>query len=174
MAPVPGYLKTLGKAIRELEERDISDKSDPSPSAGTLMSLKSLLSRPPSSTKAFAAVFAALEQRCPDYVDQNRWDQAVVDGRRFLAKWGDQATALGWTAQELFGLHDPPPNPHPSYDRLARYDVKGLVWVLEGLSLVAMTETTASIRTKTGATTTYRKNNKPALGPLGDSLDDFV
>jgi hypothetical protein len=25
----------------------------------------------------------------------------------------------------------------------------------------------------TGVITVYRKHNKPALGPLGDSLDDF-
>jgi hypothetical protein len=25
-----------------------------------------------------------------------------------------------------------------------------------------------------GNVTTYRKRNKPAFGPLGDSLDDFV
>jgi hypothetical protein len=27
--------------------------------------------------------------------------------RRFLAKWGEQAEALGWTARDLFGLHEP-------------------------------------------------------------------
>jgi hypothetical protein len=30
-----------------------------------------------------------------------------------------------------------------------------------------------SIRWPAGSVTVYRKNNKPALGPLGDSLDDF-
>jgi hypothetical protein len=40
---------------------------------------------------------------------------------------------------------------------------------------VALTETTATIRNPhTGAITTYRRFNKPALGPLGDCLDDFA
>jgi hypothetical protein len=37
-----------------------------------------------------------------------------------------------------------------------------------------LTEATASIRNpNTGNVTVYRKHNKPALGPPGDSLDDL-
>jgi len=32
---------------------------------------------------------------------------------------------------------------------------------------------TASIKGATGNITVYRKHNKPALGPVGDSLEDF-
>jgi hypothetical protein len=32
----------------------------------------------------------------------------------------------------------------------------------------------AAIKMPTGSITTYRRHNKPAYGPLGDSLDDFV
>jgi len=40
--------------------------------------------------------------------------------------------------------------------------------------VVALTERTASIRNpKSGSITTYRKHNKPAYGPLSDSLEDF-
>jgi len=40
--------------------------------------------------------------------------------------------------------------------------------------VAALTETTASIRSAAaGNITIYRKHNKPALGPVGDSLDDF-
>jgi hypothetical protein len=97
----------------------------------------------------------------------------VEDGRRFLARWGDQAGALGWTAEDLFGLHTPPERPHPSYRRLSRYDETGLIWLLQGREVVALTEATAAIQNATGAITVYRRHNKPALGPLGDSLDDF-
>jgi hypothetical protein len=38
---------------------------------------------------------------------------------------------------------------------------------------VALTETTASIRGAVGNITIYRKHNRPALGPPGDSLDDL-
>jgi hypothetical protein len=120
----------------------------------------------------YGHVLAALEAHCPDYVPADRWQQAVEDGRRFLAKWGKQAQQLGWTAGDLFSLHEPPAKPHPSYSRLSRYDETGLIWLLQGRSVVALTEATAAIENPTGAVTVYRKN-KPALGPVGDCLDDF-
>ena len=61
-----------------------------------------------------------------------RWRRAVEDGRRFLATWGAQALALGWTVPDLFGLHSPPENPHASYRRLSPYDETGLIWLLKG------------------------------------------
>jgi hypothetical protein len=40
--------------------------------------------------------------------------------------------------------------------------------------VVALTATTATIRNSTtGNLTVFRKSNRPALGPLGDSLDDL-
>jgi hypothetical protein len=44
---------------------------------------------------------------------------------------------------------------------------------LAGREVVALTEETADIRWPGGSITTYRKNNKPAFGPLGDSLEDL-
>jgi hypothetical protein len=181
MAPVPRYLEILDRAVRNLEGGEIREVSEISPSAThltippkNLNSLTSLNSQAAPPAKAFAEVFAALERRCPDYVGQDRWQRSVEDGRRFLAQWGSQAAALGWTAEELFGLHEPPSKPHPSYDRLARYDETGLVWLLNGLFVLMLTGATAAIETKTGTIITYRKLNKPGLGPLGDSLDDFI
>jgi hypothetical protein len=121
----------------------------------------------------YSRTMAALEADCPDLVPVDRWQLAVHDGRRFLARWGAQAEAFGWTARDLLGLHKPPEKPHPSYRRLSRYDETGLVWLLQGREVVALTETTASIRSAAGNTTIYRKHNKPALGPVGDSLDDL-
>jgi hypothetical protein len=118
-------------------------------------------------------VLNILDSRCPDHIEHHRWRQAVEDGGRFLATWGDRAQALGWTARDLFGLHQPPTNPAPMYRRLSRYDETGLVWLLEGREVVALTEETAAIRWSGGYVTIYRRNNKPALGPVGDSLDDF-
>jgi hypothetical protein len=97
----------------------------------------------------------------------------VGDGRRFLATWGARAQALGWTARDLFGLHTLPDNPHPSYRRLSRYDATGLIWLLKGREVIALTEDTAAIRWPSGSVTNYRKRNKPALGPLGDCLENF-
>jgi hypothetical protein len=121
-----------------------------------------------------ARVRTALEARCNDYVDEHRWQQAVADSQAFLAAWGEQARALGWTSQELFGLHTPPAKPHPSYSRLSRYDETGLLWLLGGNPVVALTENTASIQHPSGSITCYRKLNKPGLGPVGDSLDETI
>jgi hypothetical protein len=131
--------------------------------------------KPPKPPKAgpYARVLATLEIRCPDHIEPGRWQQAVEDGRQFLAQWGEQAKALGWTSADLFGLHAVPDKPHPSYRRLSRYDATGLCWLLQGRPVVALTEATAAIENPTGAITIYRRHNKPALGPLGDSLDDF-
>jgi hypothetical protein len=116
----------------------------------------------------------ALRERCPTYVEPRRWHRAVEDGRRFLAQWGEQAAALGWAAKDLFGLFSVPDKPGPNFNRLSRYDATGLIWLLEGRTVSALSSDTAVIRTPTGATLKYRKANKPALGPVGDSLDDFV
>jgi hypothetical protein len=121
----------------------------------------------------YSRTMTALESRCPYLVPVDRWQLAVEDGRRFLARWGAQAEAFGWTARDLFGLHKPPEKPHPSYSRLSRYDETGLIWLLQGREVVALTAATATIKSATGVITVYRKHNKPALGPLGDSLDDF-
>jgi hypothetical protein len=66
-----------------------------------------------------------------------------------------------------------PRHAKPSFNRLARYDEIGLIWLLACREVGALTEATAAIRSPTGAITTYRKNDRPAPGPLGDSLDDF-
>jgi hypothetical protein len=123
----------------------------------------------------YRKVFAHLQLKPPTLVPVGRWQQAVEDGKRFLAKWGEQAESLEWSSEDLFGLHEIPDKPHPSYQRLSRYDCTGLIWLLEGREVVALTEAAATIKNSsdTGAITTYRRFNKPALGPLGDSLDDL-
>src|SRR5262245_21129154 len=117
----------------------------------------------------YRRTFGHLQLRPPALVEVARWQHAVEDGRRFLATWGEQAEALGWTSADLFGLHTPPERPHPSYRRLSRYDCTGLVWLLEGRPVVALTEATASIKGTTVNITVYRKHNKPALGRNGAS-----
>ncbi len=122
----------------------------------------------------FAQALAQLERRCPDYIEAGRWQRCVLDARHFLGEWGDKALALGWSADELFGLHKPSAKPHPSYSRLSRYDATGLLWLLRGCRVIALTDTTAAISMSSGAINTYRKLRKPAYGPLGDTLDDFA
>jgi hypothetical protein len=121
----------------------------------------------------FGRSFRELERRCPNLVDYADWQQAIESGRCFLAQWGEQAESLGWTSCDLFGLAPVPDKPAANYRRLSRYDLTGLIWLLRGDPVVALTETTAAVRHATGNITTYRRFHKPALGPLGDSLDDL-
>jgi hypothetical protein len=120
----------------------------------------------------FGHVFEILRSRCPDWVPVDRWQQCVEDGNRFLAQWGGHAEVFDWTARDLFGLAPVPDNPHPSYRRLSRYDETGLIWLLEGCEVLALTANTATIQRPSGSTTTYRKKNTPAPSTLGDTLDD--
>jgi hypothetical protein len=122
---------------------------------------------------SYASALAALRAECPAHVDAADWQQAIEDGHRFATQWGKQAEALGWATADLFGLHTPPETPSPNYRRLARYDQTGLIWLLHGRRVVELTKDKAVIETATG-TVSYRRYNKPALGPLGDSLDDVA
>jgi len=118
-------------------------------------------------------VLEALRAECPAYIDAADWQQAIEDGHRFVTQWGKQAEALGWVPAELFGLDTPPKKPAPNYRRLSRYDKTGLIWLLRGRRVVELTKDAAVIETANG-TLSYRRYDKPALGPLGDSLDDFA
>ena len=107
------------------------------------------------------------------YVPRDRWQQTTEDSEAFVSQWGKQALALEWTPRDLWGLPNSPDNPAPSYSRLSRYDETGLLWLLQGKSVTALSIQTAVIKSATGAITRYRKDSKPALGPLGDSPDGF-
>jgi hypothetical protein len=120
----------------------------------------------------YSSALRTLGVQCPDDVPEVRWQQAIADATAFISEWGAQAHAFRWSEHELFGLHPVPERPAASYRRLSRYDETGLIWLLRGRPVVALTETTAAIQ-GAAAIMTYRKLNKPALGPLGDSLDDL-
>ena len=107
-------------------------------------------------------------------METDDWQQAVADARQFITRWGEQAERLGWTAKDLFGLFPVPSKPHPMFRRLSRYDATGLIWLLRGRAVIALTAESAAIECRTGAITIYRKHNKPAYGPLGDSLGDLI
>jgi hypothetical protein len=148
--------------ILKTSGRDISDQSVRSPSPGDCGVRIGRFSRFGRGPRRFCeAAFDALERRCPPFVDQERWQQAIVDGRLFLLKWGEKAAALGWDAEDLFGLADIPDRPLANYRRLSRYDRTGLIWLLQGRRILALAEETAAIENVSGATTVYRRHDKP-------------
>jgi hypothetical protein len=111
-----------------------------------------------------ASALATLEGQCPDLVSVSDWQQAVDDGRRFIVQWGRQAEALGWTAEDLFGLADVPERPAASYRRLSRYDAIGLIWLLHGRPVVALTADRAVIGRVDGPTF-YRRLQAKQVTP---------
>jgi hypothetical protein len=111
----------------------------------------------------YASALAAL-RACPVYVPEDRWRQAIADATSFISEWGGQAQAFGWTARELFGLHTPPERPTANYRRLSRYDETGLIWLLRGRPVIALTETIAAIQ---GATAVLTQAQQTELGAAG-------
>jgi hypothetical protein len=98
-------------------------------------------------------ILAELEgMGCPDRLAPGRWDELLSDAEIFLSRWGSPAHALGWTALDLFGVHPIAP--------AARFDVMGLLLLIQGGEILALTADAATIRRKTGAVLTYRR---PAL-----------
>ncbi|HMF16277.1 MAG TPA: hypothetical protein VKE98_03680 [Gemmataceae bacterium] len=171
-AAEPGASQTLAVLVTLAGVQGQSEKSDApgtkneEPSWGAA---KAAIPAKVTTPLRYQRTFAHLQLQPPAYVPEDRWRQCVEDGREFLTTWGSQAEALGWDSRNLFGLHQPPERPHPSYRRLSRYDATGLCWLLQGRPVVALTADTAAIENATGSITVYRKHNKPALAPRRSS-----
>ena len=66
--------------------------------------------------RAWAEGFARLQtMACPAGMRPDRWQEMVDDAGRFLARWGAQAAALGWSTLDVFGAHPT----HPSSASIA-------------------------------------------------------
>jgi hypothetical protein len=159
---------------RSYDKNDINDINDKRYGAGCVQTEAHNPQYGFGRISRFCRAFEELQRRCPERVDTVDWQAAVKDGRAFLAKWGEQAEALGWTARDLFGLAPVPEKPASNYRRLSRYDLSGLVWLLKGRPVVALTESEAAIENATGAILVYRRYDKPALRPLGHTLADLT
>jgi hypothetical protein len=120
------------------------------------------------------ASLAALERRPPDHIEAADWQRAVEDGYRFLIQWGKRATALGWVDPDVFRLPPVPPNPHPSWRRLARVDQLGLVWLTQGRPVTSITAESATIATPRGGSVAFYRPNQPASRLLTDNNVDNV
>ena len=90
-----------------------------------------------------------LDMPAPPTVTARRWRVFIEDCDKFIDRWGKQAASLGWGAMDLFGMSIGCP--------LGRVDLAGLVWLLDGRDVVALTAATATIRTASGALQTFRR-----------------
>ena len=85
------------------------------------------------------------------------WQQLIVDAQGFLERWGAQAARLDWQDWELFGCHRVAP--------WGRIQGMGLVLLLRGRELAALTKSEAAIRTTSGARQTYHRKPRDPLDP---------
>jgi hypothetical protein len=101
--------------------------------------------------RAWAEGYARLHpDRPPADVPLRRWQQFVDDVGRFLdSSFCAAAAALGWGSLDLFGCDRDRP--------FARIDQAGLLWLLNGNRLVALSDATAAVETRTGTRQTYRR-----------------
>jgi hypothetical protein len=109
----------------------------------------------------YGHLLTELQSKCPELVEPDRWQQAIRDADNFLATWGAKAQAFGWTARELFGLHPVPDRPAGNYSRLSRLDATGLIWLLRGRPVIALTAAEAVMRCHSGATLRYCRRKEP-------------
>jgi hypothetical protein len=114
----------------------------------------------------YRGALSALREGPPAHVERGRWHVATSDADRFLETWGEQAAALGWTVTDLFGLAPVPDQPAPFWGRLSRYDQTGLVWLLRGRPVIAITSTTAAIQRSPLGVTVYRRCIVQKVSPL--------
>lgn len=70
------------------------------------------------------------------------WYRTIDGGGRFLDAWGTEAVRLGYTAMDIFGVGRDAPE--------ARHDLKGLVALLDGAEVIALTADKATIRNPAG------------------------
>lgn len=104
----------------------------------------------------WSAIVACLDPDLPPGdVPPRRWRRFVDDVGHFLdGGFAPKANALGWGLFDLFGCDRERP--------FARTDQAGLLWLLNGNRLVAVSENTAVIETRTGARQVFRRKPNAA------------
>jgi hypothetical protein len=171
-------LRALLEARRDrFEERAAIlefDEGLPGPEAEAIARRETLVSTNLTQRDAipYVSPLAALRAKCPDYVPEDRWQQAITDATTFVTKWGAEARAFGWTGHELFGLHPVSKRAAANYSRLARLDDLGLIWLLRGRPITMLTPSEAVTRCPSGANLTYRRGHTLTPGPLGDPREN--
>lgn len=111
------------------------------------------LSPPAAAAPAYPAEWLAGVERAsraspPPRLPPEAWRAWCDDARAFLDAWGERTHGLGWSGEDLFGVH-------PSRPR-ERLDAMGLVPLLDGRRVVAMTGEAAGIVTPSGGALTFR------------------
>jgi hypothetical protein len=77
------------------------------------------------------------------------WRGLIRDAELFLSVWGKQAADLGWTPLDLFGAHRRAP--------ASNFSCMGLLLLIGGGRVVALSTETAVIEQQAGARLTYTR-----------------
>jgi hypothetical protein len=104
---------------------------------------------------------------CPEGVSEIRWRQVVDDAGRFADNWAAKASALGWTAIDIFGVDRRKPE--------AAIHTAGLIWLLGENRIIAISADAVAVETSGGARQSFcpSRNNadngrRVLLWDLGD------
>jgi hypothetical protein len=99
--------------------------------------------------RIWAEALARLDPtRPPCDISPRRWLRFIDDCGRFIDEgWAARAEALGWGPLDLFGCDRMKP--------FARLDQAGLLWLIDGQKLLALTADTAAIATPSGSKLTF-------------------
>lgn len=104
--------------------------------------------RMPSVPEAWLTGLALMSRMAaPAGVTPADWDGFVAGATRLLVAWGAQLAALGWTTPDLFAVH--------RFRPMNRNDYAGLVRFLGQDDVRAVTATTVTLRTRSGAIQTF-------------------
>ncbi len=96
----------------------------------------------------------------PEGMAPESWMLFLASCNAFMeGPWPGKAASLGWTAHNLFGCHALKP--------VERVDRMGLLWLLGGGRIAALTSESATIEMPSGSRLTYRTN---AIREPGDVL----
>ena len=112
-----------------------------------------LLGVPPGVPEAWVqGVADLLAMTCPASCPDAKWQVLREDAYHFLRDHAARAHELGWTALDLFGAH-----PGKSW---VRFDCMGLVPLLNGARVTALSGIEAVIEKSSGARLTFRRHTK--------------
>jgi hypothetical protein len=167
-APVP-LPKDLVDRLRTVKRELLALLSRPSPSAAEIWDeaeeeRAAIAEHDGGAPRVWVEALARLDpNRPPCDISPMRWLRFIDDCGRFLDEgWAARAEALGWGPLDLFGS-----NRDRSFARISQ---AGLLWLLEGRKLLALTADVAAIATHSGGKLTFYRQQLEASGVLAWEL----
>jgi hypothetical protein len=163
-APPFGAFDTFGNAYRTDRDPRAPESPTsalhPSPDPETATSARIRVLDEPDQLRKWRAGIARIDRdRPPKSYLLADWHRHLADAETFLPQWGAVAADLGWTTLDLFGVHATAP--------FVNYSAAGLVPMLRGSLVIAMTEASATMQKPAGNRLTfYRRETIAEAVPI--------